>query len=67
MRLLVDPNEGVVSSLHSALFAVCLRVNNVDAALPYIYRNVTALVNEVGSFTMSHIFVKVSLFFFSSL
>ncbi|KAL6739486.1 hypothetical protein Aduo_012932 [Ancylostoma duodenale] len=46
MRLLVDPNEGIVSSLHSALFAVCLRLNNVDAALPYIYRNVTALVNE---------------------
>lgn len=46
MRLLVDPNEGVVSSLHAALFAVCVRLNNVDAALPYIYRNVTALVNE---------------------
>ncbi|KHJ78611.1 hypothetical protein OESDEN_21766, partial [Oesophagostomum dentatum] len=46
MRLLVDPNECMVSSLHSALFAVCLRVNNVEAALPYIYRNVTALVNE---------------------
>ncbi|VDO36653.1 unnamed protein product [Haemonchus placei] len=46
MRLLVDPNEGIVSSLHSALFAVCVRLNNVDAALPYIYRNVTGLVNE---------------------
>ncbi|KAK5984886.1 hypothetical protein GCK32_022237, partial [Trichostrongylus colubriformis] len=49
MRVLVDPNEGIVSSLHSALFAVCVRLNNVDAAMPYIYRNVTALVNEVSA------------------
>ncbi|KJH47950.1 putative GTP cyclohydrolase I feedback regulatory protein [Dictyocaulus viviparus] len=46
MQLLVDPNEGVVSSLHSALFAVCIRLNIVDIALPYIYRNVTGLMNE---------------------
>ncbi|VDL79937.1 unnamed protein product [Nippostrongylus brasiliensis] len=50
MRLLVDPNECVVTSLHSALFAVCVRLNNTDAALPYIYRNVTALANEVRVF-----------------